>query len=84
MKKLKIVFLGITILTGLILLSGCGTDVNGNSEDYRFIKIYDNGSVKIYYDKETKVEYAVRDNGHGGTSMTLLVDADGKPLLYEY
>lgn len=86
MKKLKIVLLGITILTGLILLSGCRTDVNdvnGNSEDYRFIKIYDNGSVKIYYDKETKVEYAVRDNGHGGTSMTLLVDADGKPLLYQ-
>lgn len=46
MKKLKIVFLGITILTGLILLSGCRTDVNdvnGNPEDYRFIKIYENG-----------------------------------------
>ena len=66
------------ILTGLILLSGCGTDINNNPEDYRFIKIYENGSVRIYYDKETKVEYAVRD-----TSMTLLVDAEGKPLLYQ-
>lgn len=86
MKKVKIVLLGIMILTGLILLSGCRTDVNdvnGNSENYRFINIYQNGSVRIYYDKETNVEYAVRDNGLGGTSMTLLVDADGKPLLYQ-
>lgn len=83
MKRFKIVLLGITILTGLILLSGCRTDINDNSEDYRFIKIYEKGSVKIFYDKETKVEYAVRDNGHGGTSMTLLVDAEGKPLLYQ-
>ena len=82
MKKIKIVLLGIIILGGCLLLTGCSTAIN-EPENYRFIKIYDNDSVKIYYDKETKVEYAVRYNGHGGTSMTLLVDADGKPLLYQ-
>lgn len=82
MKKLKIVLLGIMILGGLSLLTGCTTAIN-EPENYRFIKIYENGSVRIYYDKETNVEYAVRDNGHGGTSMTLLVDAEGKPLLYQ-
>lgn len=82
MKKLKIVLLGIAILGGLVLLTGCSTDIN-EPENYRFINIYQNGSVRIYYDTETNVEYAVRDNGYGGTSMTLLVDAEGKPLLYQ-
>lgn len=82
MKKLKIVLLGIAILGGLVLLTGCSTAIN-EPENYRFINIYQNGSVRIYYDTETNVEYAVRDNGHGGTSMTLLVDAEGKPLLYQ-
>lgn len=83
MKSKKIVILGIIFLAITLFLAGCSLENNNNEENYRFIKIYEKGSVKIFYDKETKVEYAVRSNGYGGTSMTLLVNADGKPLLYE-
>ena len=49
------------------------------------MKISDEGTfgINVYYDKQTKVEYAMKNNGNGGTSLSLLVDAEGKPLLYE-
>lgn len=78
------VLLGIMALVGLAFLSGCASENTSNTDvNYRFVKIYEKGSVCVFYDTETNVEYAVRSNGHGGTSMTLLVDAEGKPLLYQ-
>jgi len=39
-----------------------------------------NPSIVIVYHKKTKVMYMMPENGSGATVM---VDADGKPLLYE-
>ena len=36
----------------------------------------------IFVDKETGVQYLFVDNNTGG-GLTVLVDADGKPILYE-
>lgn len=44
----------------------------------RFEKIQEWPSNFVMYDKETKVQYYVTIGG-----ITVLVDADGKPLLYE-
>lgn len=80
-KYLVKLLLGIFLIVLMISLSGCeGTSA---AEESRMVLI--DGSAweySIYYDKETKVEYIVKENGHGGTEFTLLVDADGKPLLY--
>lgn len=38
---------------------------------------------KIVYHKETKVMYAVSDSDYNRGTFTLLVDADGNPLLWE-
>ena len=80
MKKI-IISLILTVM--LAMLTGC-VDSAVETEK-RFVKISDEGTfgVYVYYDKQTKVEYAMRNNGHGGTSLSLLVDAEGKPLLYE-
>lgn len=43
----------------------------------RFQKIVDNEGVFIFVDKETQVMYV----SHGGF-MTVMVDSNGKPLLY--
>ena len=49
----------------------------------RFVKIQDWGYNFVMYDKETRVQYfAFADYNYGG-GITVLVDADGKPLLYE-
>lgn len=62
---------------GGVIRSGITTTVQAAQED-RFIKIQDWGDNFIVYDKETKVEYFVFEGG-----ITVLVDKDGKPLLYE-
>lgn len=80
---MKKVIFSLILVVMLIILTGC-TDVVAE-EEKRFIKISNEGTygVSVYYDKQTKVEYAMKNNGNGGTSLSLLVDAEGKPLLYE-
>lgn len=58
------------------------TDGNVNASNDRFILVQDESGLKIYCDKKTKVMYLVKSVYKGG-GITLLVDADGKPLLYE-
>lgn len=79
MEKIIISFL---IIISIVIVGCICTDIsvvgveatNGN----RFVKIQDWGSNFTFYDNTTKVQYYY---GNGG--ITVLVDADGKPLLYE-
>ena len=72
--------IGIILILAIILitLTGC---TSAETVD-RFIKIYREGDLDIYYDKETKVQYILVNNGYGA-AMAVLIDSDGKPLLYE-
>lgn len=85
MKKIIIsllIIIGIT-LTGWLLKDV--TISNNYAENERFIQIYNQSSMndgfRIFYDKETKVMYLISDIYKGG-GITVLVDKDGKPLLY--
>lgn len=85
MKKIIIsllIIIGI-VLTGLLLKDV--TISNNYAENGRFIQIYNqsqmNDGFRIYYDKETKVMYLISDIYKGG-GITVLVDKDGKPLIY--
>lgn len=57
-------------------------DGNVKASNDRFILVQDESDLEIYCDKKTKVMYLVKSVYKGG-GITLLVDADGKPLLYE-
>ena len=48
----------------------------------RFEKIYSQGmgSIEIWVDKETGVNYLHRQSGYAG-GMTVLLDKDGKPVV---
>ena len=49
----------------------------------RFEKVYSQGSlsgVEIWVDRETGVHYVFGFNGYAG-GMTVLLDADGKPVI---
>ena len=52
------------------------------SKDKRFEKIYSQsmGSIEIFVDRETGVNYLYRSTGYDG-GLTVLLDKDGKPVV---
>ena len=55
------------------------------AKDKRFTKVYAQGALgglEIFVDNETSVQYLFRLSGYGG-GLTVLVDQEGKPLLYK-
>ena len=86
---MKKIIISLSIIIGIVLTGWLLKDVtisNNYAENGRFIQIYNQSSMndgfRIYYDKETKVMYLISDIYKGG-GITVLVDRDGKPLLYE-
>ena len=82
MKK-KIMLL---IITLCFILTGCGEVIVAEelSKPRTYFKIisseYDGD---VIYDSRTKVQYWRSNSHYSSGSLTMLVDADGKPLLYE-
>ena len=94
-NKILLALVGASIALNIILLAGCdGSESEASSSaKYRMIKA---GSESTDYfaaikgelvvDSQTGVEYwFIKPNaGEGGSySLTLLVDQDGKPLIYK-
>ena len=51
-------------------------------KDNRFKKVYSQGmgTIEIWVDKETGVNYLHRANGYAG-GLTVLLDREGKPVI---
>lgn len=86
MKKMIVSLL---IVIGIIFVGWILKDVtiqDINAADNRFVMVHKETSsgsqCKVYYDNKTKVMYLVVDVYHGG-GIAVLVDKDGKPLLYK-
>lgn len=58
-------------------------DNSAKTVEDRFIKLQDWGDNFVMYDKETGVQYFSFGIYNRGGGITVLVDADGKPLLYQ-
>lgn len=74
------------IVISLMALTACTTKrerevVKG--ETSRMVYLEETGVYCIVYDRETKVMYAVSSSGYNYGNFTLLVDANGNPLLYQ-
>lgn len=82
MKKLiTIVLIVLMILT----MTACATKRTSEavkSETSRMVEIEETGKYFIVYDKYTKVMYAVSNGSYNRGTFTLLVDANGNPVLY--
>ena len=81
-----ILLIVITIMAIVMLccLTSCADDSSGDDKTTRFyvIDMYEEPStapLRIYVDKETRVQY-LYNTYEGG--MCVMVDKDGKPLLY--
>ena len=77
----------ICILMLSLLFTGCGTsneaDFSGIFEESRFEIIEVESCWYVVVDRETRVMYAVSTGTYNCGTFTLLVDADGNPLIYE-
>ena len=87
---MKKVIISLTIIVFIILagwiLKDITTLTSNASEDNgdRFVVIENkNYLYQIVYDRETKVQYAISRGSYNQGTFYLLVDADGKPLLYK-
>ena len=88
MKKILVLFLILCLcLTGCyssgLETNGFETDANGNSVSSMFVIVEKQHDFYVMYHKETKVMYAVSSAGQSYGVLTLLVDQEGKPLLWE-
>ena len=75
--------MAVMICTMCILSScnECTSEIKNDSS--QFVTISDCGSFDIVYDTETKVEYAVSAGSYNYGTLTMIVNADGTPKLYE-
>ena len=77
----------ITILLIALMLTGCGSSSmsgeTGKANSARFVKVIDNVQFDIYVDTKTDVMYAVSCGAYNNGTVTLLVDREGKPLIWE-
>lgn len=82
MKKLKLILVIVFVLIIPFGLVGCKNNVKEIKED-RFIVVEKYNNTNTFYilvDKETKVCYLQSIYYEG---LTVLVDENGKPILYE-
>lgn len=80
--KLKVV-IGLIFVS---LLTGCSAD--SKMSEYKGDSVYfktlsDEGAGDIVYDTRTGVEYWMSSGPYNYGNLSLLVDAEGKPLIYD-
>ena len=83
-KKLTVGLIASLIGSAMIFAGcGCSGEKAEASNESRFMKIESNFNWLIYADRETGVMYAVSTGVYNNGNFTLLVDANGDPLIYE-
>lgn len=87
MKKIFIILAMVAAMSlGLV---GCDyAAMESEEEDYSnvpsmFIKVEDGDNYRVVYHKDTKVMYAVSYSSYNRGNFTVMLDADGTPMLYE-
>lgn len=80
MKKFLMILAGAALL---LLLMGCThASAEGKGEKY-FVAVENGPYYYVVYQRDTKVMYAVSDGVENRGNFTLLVNADGSPMLWE-
>ena len=95
MKK-KILLILLLLIMPVMLLCGCGkisrSDDFTSEKNNRFVyvksyTIDNNTEFRILADKETKVMYlyyySIENNGKTYSGLTVMLNADGTPMLWE-
>ena len=75
------------IVSIVLTFSGCAVNktetVATEENPSMFVEVERTGSWRVMYHKDTKVMYAVSLGAYNLGTFTLLVNADGTPMLWE-
>ena len=68
-------------------LTGCGVtpqyeESASESECSMFVVVEDGVDYSIVYHKDTKVMYSISDGAYNRGTFTVMLNADGTPMLY--
>lgn len=77
----KIIALMIVVLA--MTLIGCSEVEDKSSDMSEFVIVECTGTWKVVYHKKTKVMYTISDGTYNRGTFTLLVNADGTPMIWE-
>ena len=82
MKKIATLLLILTLM--VCVCTGCNkVESNITKEPSMFVVIEKSSVWRVVYHKKTKVMYAMSTGGYNCGNFTLLVNADGTPMLYD-
>jgi uncharacterized protein YceK len=81
MKRIVIALIALMLLTGCTKVEEIEKPEAENVS--RFVTLETTSRWKVVVDKDTHVMYAVSLCTYNAGNFTLLVDADGKPLIYK-
>lgn len=73
----------ITLLLAVLAVGCAKVEKTKPYSQSRFMEVERTGSWRVVADRETGVMYAVSFGGYNKGNFTLLVDADGNPLIYK-
>lgn len=76
----------VILLIVMTMLTGCGATVEEKTTKFNmsmFVLVEKTDVWHIVYHKDTKVMYAVSMGGYNRGTFTVLVDTEGKPMLWE-
>lgn len=77
-KKLVLV-----MIMAMLSLTACAKVETANkNETSMFVEVEKTGVWRVVYHKDTKVMYTVSCGGYNSGDFTLLVNADGTPMLW--
>lgn len=86
MKKIIVAIICVLLVMSLLLMVGCRDvefDEGSTSGKSMFVVVEQSDIWYIVYHKDTKVMYEVSSGYYNCGTFTLLVDQDGKPLLWQ-
>ena len=92
-KMIKRIIAGLAtflVITSIVvMLAGCtstraeATEVDVSNDEDTFVCIDSDYRCWIVYHKDTKVMYAISNGQYNCGTVTLLVNADGTPMIWE-
>lgn len=82
MKKWICVLLIMVFVISLVACSDATVEDVQADEKSMFVQVEVTNCWKVVYHRNTKVMYAVSYGGHAYGNFTVLVDQEGKPLLW--
>lgn len=83
MKKILCLVIAIILMLTCVGCGGTTVETEQNTSTSMFVMVEDNYNWDVVYHKDTKVMYVISRGSYNQGTFTVMLDADGKPLLWE-